>query len=115
MADPICVASTSRSGDLILRWYPSVEHYGRHWMIASASEWRSTTHPYIAEVPPEVQLAATRAQRLIADGNVEQARQMATHRVVRFLWARRLEPVHVVPPSTVEAAAEALLRGGGLP
>lgn len=107
---PVCVATTS-NGSLILSWYPSVEHYGRRWLIASASEYRFTTHPYIAEVPPQVQLAAQRAHRLITEGKTEQVRQMATHRVERFMFWRRPVPIGVVPQRVLDDAAARLLRG----
>lgn len=98
MADPICVASFTRHGGLVLRWYLSVEEYGWRKHIATASEHLFSTHPYIGEVPPWVAGAAARAQHLIACGDLEQARQMATHRVVRFLFWRRLEPIPVRHP-----------------
>lgn len=95
MADIVCVASFTAAAGLVLRWYPSVEEYGWRKHIATASEYRFSTHPYVAEVAPWVAGAAARAQHLIACGEVEQARQMATHRVRRFLGWRRLEPVPV--------------------
>lgn len=98
MSDPICVATFNRHGDLTLRWYSSVEHFGRRRQIATASEHLFSTHPYVGEVPPWVAGAAARAQHLLAIGDVEQARQMATHRVVRFLFCRRLELIPVKHP-----------------